>query len=102
MVETRVEETGVAVTRSLVAAVEAVAAAEVVVAVVVTTDLMLLSTTAKGEESRVQKRVSWNEGHHTSAAGQYHQCQCNNRYIPMPPHMTRTGWMIGLAHDGRP
>ena len=66
--ETRVVVT-VTVTRSLVAAVVVVVAVAVVVAVMAATEGTTLTPLSSiGEESRMQKRVSWNEGH-TSAAG---------------------------------
>ena len=52
---------------SLTVAAEAVVAAAVVVVAVVAM-VALTPPSKRGEESRVQNRVSWNEGH-TSAAG---------------------------------
>ena len=64
--ETRVVVT---VTMSLdVAVVPAVALAAVVAVMAATEGRTLTPLSSIGEESRMQKRVSWNEGH-TSAAG---------------------------------
>lgn len=67
-VETRVVVTAI---RSLVVAavvVVAVAAVAVVAVMAATKGRTLTPLSSIGEESRMQKRVSWNEGH-TSAAG---------------------------------
>ena len=64
--ETRVVVTAI---RSLVvAAVAVVAVAEAVAVMAATEGRTLTPLSSVGEESRMQKRVSWNEGH-TSAAG---------------------------------
>ena len=64
--ETRVVVTAI---RSLVVAAVAVVAVAVAVAVMAATEGRTLTPLSSvGEESRMQKRVSWNEGH-TSAAG---------------------------------
>ena len=64
--ETRVVVTAI---RSLVvAAVAVVEVAEAVAVMAATEGRTLTPLSSIGEESRMQKRVSWNEGH-TSAAG---------------------------------